>query len=92
MDAGPSKRRKLSHSEPSSDTVLQSAASVGLSKSRAFVLEADELLREVALDYEAAFKGADALLHKVKSSIEAIQPHESLPVCITSHLIPCDNC
>lgn len=60
--------------------VLQSAASTGLSKSRAFVLESDELLDSVRLDYGTALDGADDLLHRIKGAIESIKPHDALPV------------
>ncbi|KAK5661712.1 hypothetical protein OQA88_9812 [Cercophora sp. LCS_1] len=79
MDITPTKRRKLGHSgEP--ESALQSVASTGLSRSRAFVLEAEELLNEVGLDYATVFEGADRLLRKIKSSIETIEPHESLQI------------
>lgn len=81
MDSAPAKRRKLDHSG-SSSYALQSAASTGLSRSRAFILEVEELLKEVRLDYAIAFEGADGLLHRIKSSLEAIEPHESLAVGI----------
>jgi len=80
METAPAKRRKLAHSEPTFENVLQSAASSGLSKHRLFVLEAEELLNEAGLDYATAFPGADALLGEIKTSIEAIKPHEPLPV------------
>jgi hypothetical protein len=80
MDSAPSKRRKIDHSEPSSENVLQSATTAGLSKHRVFVLEAEELLDEAALDYAATFPGADALLGDIKTSIESIEPSEALPV------------
>ncbi len=80
MDSAPAKRRKIEHSKGSTDKALQSAASTGISRSRAFILEAEELLEEVSLDYATAFAGADDLLHKIKGSIEAIEPQGSLPV------------
>ncbi|KAK0649443.1 Nrap protein [Cercophora newfieldiana] len=85
MDSAPAKRRKLAHSEPSSENVLQSATTVGLSKHRIFVLEAEELLEEAAVDYAAAFPGADTLLGEIKTLIEAIEPHEPLPLVEAAH-------
>ncbi|KAK1757279.1 nucleolar protein 6 [Echria macrotheca] len=76
MESAPAKRRKLDHSQTKTDNALQTAAVTGVSRSRAFVLETEELLDEVSLDYATAFKGADELLHKIKSSIESIEPHE----------------
>ncbi|KAK4131415.1 Nrap protein [Trichocladium antarcticum] len=80
MDAAPAKRRKIGHAQDGAERALESAALTGFSRSRAFVLEAEELLDSVRVDYEAAFAGADGLLHRVKGAIEAIKPHESLPV------------
>ncbi|KAK4249989.1 Nrap protein [Corynascus novoguineensis] len=80
MDLAPAKRRKLDHSQDGAEMVLQSAASTGLSKSRAFVLESDELLDSVRLDYGTALDGADDLLHRIKGAIESIKPHDALPI------------
>ncbi|KAK0611553.1 Nrap protein [Immersiella caudata] len=80
MDSAPSKRQKIDHSEPSSENVLQSTTTAGLSKHRIFVLEAEELLDEAALDYAATFPSADALLGDIKTTIESIEPHEPLPL------------
>ncbi|KAM7204276.1 Nrap protein [Naviculisporaceae sp. PSN 640] len=70
------KRRKLDHSTEEPQGALVAAASTGLSKSRTFILEADELLGEVKLDYATALEGVDSFLHKIKGSIEAIKPQE----------------
>ncbi|KAL2151319.1 hypothetical protein VTH82DRAFT_6417 [Thermothelomyces myriococcoides] len=80
MDSSPAKRRKLDHSQDDAELLLQSAASTGISRSRTFVLEAEELLDSVRLDYEAALDGADNLLHRIKGIIENIEPHETLPI------------
>ncbi|KAL2167229.1 hypothetical protein VTG60DRAFT_1580 [Thermothelomyces hinnuleus] len=80
MDSTPAKRRKLDHSQDDAEVLLQSAASTGISRSRAFILEAEELLDSVRLDYETALDGADNLLHRIKGTIEGIKPHEALPI------------
>lgn len=81
MDSGPAKRRKLDHSQDGAGKALEAAVSTGgVSRSRAFILEAEELLEEVRIDYKTAFEGADQLLHKIKSSIETIKSQEPLPV------------
>jgi len=79
MDSSPAKRRKLAHSHDGGEKALQAAAT-GVSRSRAFALEAEELLEEVRLDYATALEGADELLHRIKNSIEAIKSQEPLPV------------
>ncbi|KAL2163451.1 hypothetical protein VTH06DRAFT_5509 [Thermothelomyces fergusii] len=80
MDSTPAKRRKLDHFQDDAEVLLQSAASTGISRSRTFVLESEELLDSVRLDYEAALDGADDLLHRIKGTIENIKPHEPLPI------------
>lgn len=80
MDSAPAKRRKLDHAQDGAELALESAASTGVSRSRAFVLEAEELLDSVRLDYATALEGADSLLHRIKNAIEVIKPHDALPV------------
>ncbi|SPQ24728.1 215f0399-e698-4099-963f-f3b6416b7bed [Thermothielavioides terrestris] len=80
MEPAPAKRRKLGHGPEGAEAALESAASTGISRSRAFVLEAEELLDSVRLDHATALDGADALLHRIKEAIEAIKPHEPRPI------------
>jgi len=80
MDSAPAKRRKLDHSQDGAEAALESAASTGISRSRAFVLEAEELLDSVRLDYDTALQGADDLLHRIKGAVEGIKAHDPLPV------------
>ncbi|KAK4032905.1 Nrap protein [Parachaetomium inaequale] len=80
MDSAPAKRRKLDHTQDGAEAALESAASTGVSRSRAFVLEADELLDSVRLDYATALDGADGLLHRIKGAVEGIKAHDALPV------------
>lgn len=80
MSSAPAKRRKLGHSQDGAEVALESAASAGISRSRAFVLEAEELLDSVRLDYEIALDGVDALLHRTKGAVEAIKAHDPRPV------------
>jgi len=80
MESAPAKRRKIDHTQGTSVNVLQTAAAGGLPRSRAFLLEVEELLDEVGLDYATAFAGADELLHKIKTSIERIEEHEPIQV------------
>ncbi|KAK0625292.1 Nrap protein [Bombardia bombarda] len=85
MEPNHAKRRKTQHSREGARKALGAVASSGgLSKSRAFILEADELLEEISLDYGAALEGVDDLLRRIKGSIEAIEPRESLPVTVAA--------
>ncbi|KAL2023734.1 hypothetical protein VTK56DRAFT_1448 [Thermocarpiscus australiensis] len=80
MDSVPAKRRKIDHAQDDAEKALVSAASTGITRSRAFVLEAEELLDTVRLDYGSDLDGADDLLHRVKGVIEAVKPHDPLQI------------
>lgn len=85
MASNPAKRRKLGHSAGLSgsrtkNSALQLALSGGTSRPNTFVLETDELLKEVRLDYKTAFPKADDLLHGLKAAVEGIGPHAATPV------------
>ncbi|KAK4242907.1 hypothetical protein C8A03DRAFT_39852 [Achaetomium macrosporum] len=80
MDSHPGKRRKLDHAQDGAEVALESAVSTGVSRSRAFVLEAEELLASARLDYRTALEGADDLLHRIKGIVEAIKAHDPLPL------------
>lgn len=83
MDSNPAKRRKLEHQDEAfahSIAALDAAASAGTSRPSAFVLQTQELLSEVGLNYEKSFAGADALLRRIKTTIEGIKPKEPTPV------------
>ncbi|KAI1082610.1 Nrap protein [Whalleya microplaca] len=80
MESNTPKRRKLDHTNggPSFESTNPSASSMGSSGASAFVLETEELLREVKLDYNKAFPGVDETLRQFKDSIESLEPHEPL--------------
>ncbi|KAJ9148608.1 U3 small nucleolar RNA-associated protein 22 [Pleurostoma richardsiae] len=83
MDANPSKRRKLDHQDPAAPRdglSLMSASSAGMYRPSTFILETEELLKEVRVDYGNTFAGADDLLHRIKNAIESIKPHDPIPV------------
>lgn len=75
MESSP-KRRKTSGGEKEQfDGRLATASR--------FVLEADELLKEVRVDYgKAAFgaSDADSVVFQVREAIESIEGHEGVPV------------
>ncbi len=48
---------------------------MGASGSSAFVLETDELLREVKVDYAKAFPGLDQTLRQLKDAIEGLEQY-----------------
>lgn len=91
MDSNPAKRRKLEHQPPHQDQssatgaadALDAAAIAGTSRPSAFVLQTQELLREVRINYDKSFSGADDLLRQIKTTIEDIHPQGPTPV---SHL------
>lgn len=85
MDANPAKRRKVDHHESrglvaDGSAALDAAAQAGTPRPSTFALQTQELLREVRLDYNKTFAGADDLLHRIKSTIEATKPHDLTPV------------
>lgn len=77
MDSSAAKRRKMEHSKGAS---FPSSISPRSQRATPFVMETDELLKEVKLDYGKTLEGADELLHKLKRSIEEMQPHGPIPV------------
>lgn len=85
MDTNPAKRRKVDHHKsrgPVADgsAALDAVAQAGTPRSSTFVLQTQELLREVRLDYNKTFAGADELLHRIKSTLEATKAHDPTPV------------
>lgn len=81
MYSAPAKRRKIEHKQDGAEKALESAVrTTGVSRGRAFILEAEELLDEVRIDYKTALEGADELLHRIKGAVEAIASNDALPV------------
>lgn len=81
MESNTAKRRKLDHAngyEASSSTL-----SMGASGASAFVLETEELLKEVKLDYSKSSSGVEDSLRQLKDIIEALEPHEPVPVSLS---------
>lgn len=76
MEQSP-KRRKVSHQGGS--------RTVNIATASPFVLQTDELLNEVKVDYATALNGADVLLHKIKSVVDGIEPHGPIPVRPTNY-------
>lgn len=93
MDSNRAKRRKLDHQvsqatalNGGAGSALDAAATGGTSRPSTFVLQAQELLDEVCIDYDKAFTGADDLLRSIKSTVEAIDPKGPTPVSFHSSL------
>ncbi|KAF9873592.1 nrap protein [Colletotrichum karsti] len=72
MEQSP-KRRKVSHQG-------DSRSSANIATASPFVLQTDELLKEVKVDYAKALDGADTLLHKLKNLIDGIESHGPIPI------------
>jgi U3 small nucleolar RNA-associated protein 22 len=77
------------HIKPAHDGDDSALYSGEIYKSSLFKLQVDELLREVAPNYEKRFDGLIEALHKVKGLVESIEAHQALPVSqwISSHKI-----
>ena len=85
MEMNPAKRRKLgphsgSRSANMETLAFQQASTGGTSQPNIFALEAQELLKEVRLDYKTAFPEVDRLLLRLKELVGRIEPHEPIPV------------
>jgi U3 small nucleolar RNA-associated protein 22 len=79
MESNP-KRRKVGHH---GETSSASKGRPPISSTSPFILQTEELLKEVKLDQNTALKDVTDHLHKVKQVIEGIEPLEPEPVSKT---------
>ncbi|KAI1438048.1 pre-rRNA processing protein utp22 [Xylaria sp. CBS 124048] len=83
MESNSPKRRKLDHDgAPAFESAA--TASMANSGSSAFVLETEELLKEVRLDYSTAFPKLDQTLRQFKEAIESLEKYGPVPIHETS--------
>ncbi len=86
MESNPAKRRKMGHTagdELYAPRPLDAAAaSAGLFRPSTFILETAELLEQSRVDYSKLLPGAEELLRRVKTAVEAVETHE--PVLVGS--------
>ncbi|KAI0409357.1 Nrap protein [Xylaria palmicola] len=80
MESNSPKRRKLDHANGGPAFESAASSSMGASGSSAFVLETDELLKEVKLDYSKAFPGIDQTLRQFKEAIEGLEQYGPVPI------------
>ncbi|KAI3319896.1 pre-rRNA processing protein utp22 [Xylariaceae sp. AK1471] len=80
MESNSPKRRKLDHGHGGPTFESAASSSMGASGSSAFVLETDELLKEVKLDYSKAFPGLDQTLRQFKEAIESLEQYGPVPI------------
>ncbi|RWA12554.1 hypothetical protein EKO27_g2569 [Xylaria grammica] len=80
MESNSPKRRKLGHTHEGPTLESGASSSMGVSGSSAFVLETDELLKEVKLDYSKAFPGLDQTLRQFKEAIESLEQYGPVPI------------
>ncbi|KAI8965546.1 Nrap protein [Daldinia sp. FL1419] len=87
MEPSTAKRRKLDHAdggptfEAASATASTTAtATMGASGASAFIMETEELLKEVKFDYSKASSDVEDILRQLKNVIEASEPHEPFPI------------
>lgn len=81
MFQGTAKRRKLDDGN-GVDASRSSGFSTTTAGPGAFVLETEELLKEVEFNYTEPSNHADPILRDFKETIEALEPHEPLPVSL----------
>jgi U3 small nucleolar RNA-associated protein 22 len=83
MESG-AKRRKIDHGGPGlrHDGLInfESRNTARVSAASTFVLQTDELLKEVKLDYGKSLKDVDGQLFRLKTIVDSIEPHAALPV------------
>ncbi|KAK5995751.1 U3 small nucleolar RNA-associated 22-like protein [Cladobotryum mycophilum] len=76
------KRRKIEHASiglrHGALIDFESRNSARVSTASTFVLQTDELLKEAKLDYDKAFSDVNNQLHKLKSLIDSIDPHDPI--------------
>ncbi|KAF2971965.1 hypothetical protein GQX73_g1516 [Xylaria multiplex] len=80
MESSSPKRRKLDHAHEGPIFENVASSSMGASGSSAFVLETDELLKEVKLDYSKAFPGLDQTLRQFKEAIDGLEQYGPVPI------------
>ncbi|KAF4512118.1 hypothetical protein G6O67_001299 [Ophiocordyceps sinensis] len=83
MDSS-SKRRKIDHAGAGLRhhglINFESRSAAQVSTATTFVLQTDQLLNEAKLNYDKALKGVDAQLFRLKEILDAIEPHEPVPI------------
>ncbi|GAB0134919.1 hypothetical protein EsDP_00003271 [Epichloe bromicola] len=83
MESG-TKRRKIEHGGAGlrHDNLIdfESRSTTQVSTASTFVLQTDELLKEAKLDYTKSLKDVDNQLHRIKTIVDSIAPHEPLPI------------
>ncbi|KAI0799325.1 Nrap protein [Xylaria sp. FL0064] len=80
MESNSPKRRKLDHTNGGPTFESAASSSMGASGSSAFVLETEELLKELKLDYATAFPGLDQTLRQLKEAIESLEQYGPVPI------------
>ncbi|KAI0474968.1 pre-rRNA processing protein utp22 [Xylariaceae sp. FL0804] len=80
METNAPKRRKLGHENGGPGFESTASSSMGASGSSTFMLEAEELLKEVRLDYGRAFSGLNDTLRELKDAIEGLEGHGPKPI------------
>ncbi|KAI1135469.1 Nrap protein [Hypoxylon sp. FL0543] len=78
MEESTAKRRKLDHADggPTFEARSSSASAMGASGASAFILETEELLKDVKFDYGISSSTVEDTLRQFKDVIEAAEPHE----------------
>jgi len=84
-DAAPARPTNTKRVHDGDDAALYAG---GLYRSSLFKLQVDELLREVAPNYEKRFGGLPAALHKLKGLIEGIEEQDALSVSFQTPIFP----
>ncbi|KAJ1324250.1 U3 small nucleolar RNA-associated protein 22 [Microdochium nivale] len=80
MEQTSAKRRKLDHAAGGFSLENATGSGMGAAGATAFIMETEELLKEIRVDYSNTLPGAEDKLRKFKEAIEVLQPHEPVPI------------
>ncbi|KXJ89433.1 hypothetical protein Micbo1qcDRAFT_165514, partial [Microdochium bolleyi] len=80
MEQTSAKRRKLDHATGGLSLDNAAGSGMGAAGATAFIMETEELLKEIRVDYSVMLPGADDKLRQFKEAIESLPPHEPTPI------------
>ncbi|KAH7018291.1 nrap protein [Microdochium trichocladiopsis] len=80
MEQSSAKRRKLEHGNAPLSLDNATSSGMGAAGATAFIMETEELLKEIKIDYASTLPGADDELRRFKEAIESLTPHEPTPI------------
>lgn len=80
MEQSNAKRRKLEHGNGPLSLDNVTSSGLGAAGATAFIMETEELLKEIRIDYAASLPGANDNLRRFKEAVESLESHEPTPI------------